>query len=154
FAAAAQEAAYVTVDLWKTKFPTTAAMSVLTEDEYTALSTAVFSVSDTSVRNGYILNVNARDASAVQEERKQELIAINQFLFSFYDRLSQLAIAVANPQLPPPAKKAMLLIAERMERGVEALLASLDSIPNPSELLVKTGEFKELLDEAVAIAPT
>jgi hypothetical protein len=154
FAASMEDATYVTVDLWKQKLPAEAFMSVLSQDEIAALMRSVFSVSDASVRDSFVIKVNARDAALAEEEKKQELFALNQFLFGFYDRLNQLALAAANPQLPPAAKQALVIVAERMERGVEALLTSINSIPNPAELLVSVTAFTDEIKKAIETTPT
>jgi hypothetical protein len=39
------------------------------------------------------------------------------------------------------------MIIERMERGIEALLNTVESIPNPEELMVSVSELTDLLAE-------
>lgn len=140
-----EEAAYITIELWRERPPAQAIASIFTPEEAAALQSVVFGASTDSMRSQFAITVNAEDAATAQETRKNELIAINQFLFTFYDRLQQLVIALASPEVAPPAKKALMLIAQRMERGVEALLNTLDSIPNPEELLVSVSEFRNIL---------
>jgi len=142
------EASYLTLDLWRVKLPSAAIAAALDDEESEALQGAVFSIQDASFRSQFIIRFNAQDAAASNEEKKQELLAVNQFLFGFYDRMQQITMMMSNPQLPPAAKKPMLLIVERMERGVEALLNTLDSIPNPEELMVHMGALKDLLERA------
>lgn len=142
------EATYLTLDLWKQNLPQEALGSALDQDEAEALINSVFSVQDSSLRSQYIIRFNAQDAAATNEEKKQELLAINQFLFAFYDRMQQMTLMLADPNLPETARKPLLLIVERMERGVEALLQTLDSIPNPEELMVHIGSLKDMLSDA------
>lgn len=146
------EAAYLTIELWKTRLPAATIAAVLTPEEANLLSTSVFSLSETSLRSQFLVTVNAEDAATVEETKKNELMAINQFLFTFYDRLTQLVITLANPQIPPSAKAPLVMIAERMERGVEALLNTLDTIPNPDELLVSVARMRGMLEEVSASA--
>ena len=148
------EAAYLTLELWRDRLPEEALLSTLTEAEAEAFRSAVVTVSDVSLRNQYIIRFNSQDAASSNEEKKNELIAINQFLFGFYDRMQQFTMVLSDPNLPPDARKPLLLIVDRMERGIEALLQTLDSIPNPEELLVRVGALKDLLSESSqAVAP-
>lgn len=145
------EASYLTIDLWRRYLPEEALYSALGEESALALMDSVFGVTDETTRRQFILRVNAQDAATIQETKRAELISVNQFLFAFYDRLVQLVMALSNPNVPPQAKPALLLVVERMERGVETLLNTLESIPNPDELLVRVGEMRRLLEEAVAV---
>lgn len=154
FAAAFQEACYLTIDLWRTRLPDAALAAVLSKEEIADLKLSVFSLPTVEIRSNYLITVNAEDAATLQEAKKNELMTINQFLFGFYDRLQQLILALANPQLPPAAKGPLILLVERMERGVEALLQTLDSLPEPEELLVKVGMMQKLLEQAVTTTTT
>ena len=74
------------------------------------------------------------------------MLIINQALFPFYDRMGQFIIQMSDPALPPTAKKPLLMLIERMERGIEALLNTVESIPNPEELMIRTGELAKMLE--------
>lgn len=76
------------------------------------------------------------------------MLIINQALFPFYDRIQSIIMALANPQLPPKAVKPLILLTERMERGMAALLNTVETIPNPEELLIKVGEISEMLEDS------
>ncbi len=41
-----------------------------------------------------------------------------------------------------------MLLVERMERGIEAMLSTVDSIPTAEELMVSIGALKSILTEA------
>jgi hypothetical protein len=55
-------------------------------------------------------------------------------------------MALGNPQVPDTTRKGLLLLMERMERGVEAILNTVDFIPNPDEILVHTGEMRNIFE--------
>lgn len=141
------EAAYLTLEMWQKRIPESALRSALSEDEQEALRTAIFSAQDIGdIRNEFILRFNAQDAAATSEEHQREFLALNQILFAIYDRFERWIIAISNPEIPPKAKKALLLLVERMERGLEALLNTLESIPNPDELMVRVGALQDILE--------
>lgn len=145
------DASYLTLDLWRVHVPLEALEASLPPESIDALLSTVFAATDADTRRQFVLRVNAQDAATIQDQRRAELLSINQFLFAFYDRLVNLVMALSNPAVPPTAKQPLLLIVERMERGVEALLGTLESIPNPDELLVQVGEMQRLLEESVAV---
>jgi hypothetical protein len=140
------EAAYLTIDLYKRFTPMEAIYSVLDREEAEALIESVFSLSDVSSRSSFLVRINAQDAALIQENKQQEMMILSQALFPFYDRQANLIMQLASPELPPAAKKPLLMLIERMERGMEALLNTVDSVPNPEELLVKINELTKLLE--------
>ena len=144
------EATYLTLDLYKRNPPRSAIQNVLTEEESTALLSTVFSLDDVSTRDSFLIRVNARDAAVDEQAKKQEMLIINQALFPFYDRIQSLILALANPQLPPKATRPLLLLIERMERGIAALLNTVETIANPEELLIRVGEISKMLEESEA----
>jgi hypothetical protein len=148
FANMLSEATYLTLDLYRQVPPITALRAALNDDDARTLATTVFSVSDLTLRSSFLINVNAQDAAISEENRKQEMLIINQALFPFYDRIQQIIVTLASPELPPQAKKPLVALVGRMERGMEALLNTVDSIPNPEELLIRIGEIEDMLRES------
>ena len=144
------EATYLTIDLYKRNPPRDAIRNVLAREDADALLESVFTLNDAGVRDSFLIRVNARDAATDEQAKKQEMMIINQALFPFYDRIQQIIMALANPQLPPKAVKPLILLTERMERGMAALLNTVETIPNPEELLVKVGEISKMLEEGDA----
>jgi hypothetical protein len=145
FADMLAEAGYLTLDLYKQVPPIQALRAALAPEAAQAVVEAVFAVDDLSMRSSFLLRINAQDAAISEENRKQEMLIINQALFPFYDRIQSIIIALANPELPPEAKKPLTLLVGRMERGMEALLNTVDAIPNPEELLISVGEIEDMI---------
>lgn len=141
------EATYLTIDLYKRNPPKDAIRNVLNPEEAEALINSVFSLSDVSTRDSFLIRVNARDASADEQAKKQEMLIINQALFPFYDRIQSIIMALANPEMPEAAKKPLILLVERMERAMVALLNTVETIPHPDELLIKVGEIRKMLED-------
>jgi hypothetical protein len=146
------EASYLTLDLYKQQVPVEAIRTALDPESAQALINTVFSLTASTARNAFLIRVNAQDAAIIQDNKKQEMLIINNALFPFYDRMMQAVIQIADPNLPPAAKRGLTLIVERMERGIEALLNTVESIPNPSELLVRIGELQQVLEQSGAPA--
>jgi len=141
------EATYLTLDLYKRQPPKNAIQNVLTTEEAEALLSTVFTLNAASTRDSFLIRVNARDAATDEQAKKQEMLIINQALFPFYDRIQQIIMALANPQLPPKATKPLITLVERMERGMSALLNTVETISNPEELLIKVGEISEMMEQ-------
>lgn len=144
------EASYITLDLYKRNPPRNAIAAVLDEEEQNALFSTVFTLSDVATRDSFLIRVNARDAAVDEQAKKQEMLIINQALFPFYDRIQQIIMTLANPQIPPKAVKPLIMLMERMERGMAALLNTVETIPNPEELLIRVGEISEMLEDSTA----
>ena len=142
------EAAYMTVDLQKQQIPMEALTAVMGEEDAQALANSVFNLDDASIRSSFLIRINAADAAIESDERQRELTLLGQVLFPYYDRLQALIITITSPELPPQAKEGLMLLVERMERGIEAMLSTVDSIPTAEELMVSIGALKSILTEA------
>lgn len=150
FANMLQECSYLTLDLYRTVPPIQAMQAALSPEDAQQLVQVVFSANALTARSAFAITINAQDAAVSQENSKQEMLIINQALFPFYDRIQQIIMVLANPQLPPAAKKPLITLVERMERGMESLLNTVNSVPNPDELLIRVGEIKTMLDESTS----
>ena len=144
-ARAVEEATYLTLDMYKTRLPQETIQAVMTPEEARLLQATVFSVPEDTVRSSFVIRVNAQDAAVAQEQKKNELMTITQGVLPFYDRYLQIIQILNAPETPEPAKRALITLVERMERGLEAVLNTVESIPNPAELLVSVGEFRDQL---------
>jgi hypothetical protein len=144
------EASYLTLDLYKQNAPTTALQAVLTQEEIEDLQESVFSLSDTSTRDSFLIRVNAQDAATVQDTKQQEALMISQSLIPFWDRIERYIITASSPETPPNTKQAILLLMESAGRGMEAILNTVEFIQRPDELLVKMGELRRLFDDGTA----
>jgi hypothetical protein len=142
------EATYLTFDLYKQYVPIAALEAALGPEDAATLISSVFSLDDASIRSSFLIRVNAADAALEASERQRELSMLGQILFPYYDRLQQLIVTISSPELPPLAKKPLLLLVERMERGIEAMLNTVESIPGPEELMVRIGELTGMLNES------
>lgn len=134
------EGCYLTLELYKQRPPIASLRAALSPEEVDDVMETIFSLDGETIRDAYQIRINAQDAAISEERRKQEMLVINQALFPFYDRLGQYIIQLNDPNLPPGARKPLIMLIERMERGIEALLNTVESIPNPEELMVRVGE--------------
>jgi len=146
FANVLRDMAYLTGDLWKRRPPIETLAAVLDPAEAVDFNNVVFVPTDTSTRQQFVLTISAQDAATTMEQRKMELMSVNQMLMGYYQTLIQYAQMAM--QLPPPLQAAVLLIAQKMENGVKALLNTVDSVNNPSEVLPAVAELAELLQQA------
>jgi len=140
------EGCYLTLELYRQRIPLAAMRAALSPEEVDDVMEAVFTLSSDNVRDAYQIRINAQDAAISEQTRKQEMLVINQALFPFYDRMAQYIVQLNDPMLPPGARKPMLVLIERMERGIEALLNTVESIPNPEELMIRVGELSKMID--------
>ncbi len=145
------ESIYLSLDIMRRKPPLEAMKNILTEDEFTALSTTVFggepATRRESLRSSIGITVKARDVAAMQSARKNELLMLSQVLTTYNDKLTQTIQISAMPdeQVPPAAKQALFHLAEKMGASIEAFVRTMDSIDDPAEVLADIGELRKML---------
>jgi hypothetical protein len=137
------EAIYLTVELWRRNLPATSMTTALSQEEIDRLLGVVFSLDSEAVRSQFLITFNAQDAITVAESRKQELLVLNQFLMSFYDRL--LNYLRFSATIPPQAQGIMQEILTKFSAAVRALVQTVDSIPSPDEVLPDVAAIMEQL---------
>lgn len=147
-AGALEEATYLTLDAWSDPAfrPTEAFAQVLSPDEIDVLESLVFSTRSKSVRQRFLIKVQARDLSTVQEQRKQELMILNQFLLGYFAQLAQPLMMLFNPATPPAAKAMVAKFVEKMQAGTEALLRVVEGIDDPRDLVFTKQEIDEFIN--------
>lgn len=142
-----QQASYLVFELYKRRLPLSAMRAVLSEQQVERLLGAVFST-PAPFRESFVLRINAQDAASIEETRKQELMILTQFLMGFYDKVlsyAQLAIS-----LPPPLQRIVVGVLAKLENGVKTLMAHVESIPNPSEVIPEVSRMIEALNQVGA----
>lgn len=131
-------AMYLTVDLYRQVIPEDSLVAIVGIEAAEALFSAVFSASEVDTRSQFILNVTAQDASTINEQRKNELMMMTQFLFGFYDKLIETGLLVQ--QVPPEFKDILTDIIEKIQNSVRLLLNNVESIQNPEEVIPEVAE--------------
>lgn len=142
------EAAYITFELYKQAVPEQALRAALPEQSANILLQTVFTTMAPRAREAFIINVHAQDAAASEEAKKQELVFLTQFLFGFYDKLVQYGQMAVG--LPPELKAIMVSILSKLEKSVKTLLAHMESIQNPSDVVPEVAKMIEQLDSVGA----
>lgn len=144
------EVFYYTLELYKLRMPMDTMRAAIGEEGARVLRASVFAASEFDLRSRYILNFNATDAAATEESRKQQLLVVGQYLQAYYDRVIQYAQLAA--QMPPPLQTAIMEILQKMENGTRALLATIDDIKNPDDLLPKVASLAAALQQVTMAA--
>jgi hypothetical protein len=137
------EVFYYTLELYKLRLPLDTMRAAIGDEGVQLLQSSVFSANEFDLRSRYILNFNATDAAATEESRKQQLLVVGQYLQGYYDRVIQYAQLAM--QLPPPLQNALMDVLQKMENGTRALLATIDDIKNPDDLLPKVANLAAAL---------
>lgn len=131
-------AMYLTVDLYRQVLPEDSLVAAVGVEAAEALYSAVFAVADIDTRSQFVLNVTAQDASTINEQRKNELMMVTQFLFGFYDKLIETGMLVQ--QVPPEFKEILTDIIEKIQNAVRLLLSNIESIQNPEEVIPEVAD--------------
>jgi hypothetical protein len=144
------DVAYYTIELYKLRTPLDTMRAAIGDEGVALLQSTVFAANEFDLRSRYIINFNATDAAATEESRKQQLLVIGQYLQAFYDRVIQYAQLAS--QMPPPLQAAIMDILQKMENGTRALLATIDDIKNPDDLLPRVADLAAALQSVTAAA--
>lgn len=132
------DATYLTIDLYRQVLPEGALIAAVGEESAAALMETVFGVAQVESRDQFIINVTAQDASTINEQRKNELMMMTQFLFGFYDKLIETATMAS--QVPPEFKDILVDIIEKLQNSVRLLLSNIESIQNPEEVIPEVAD--------------
>ncbi|TFG83827.1 MAG: hypothetical protein E4H20_04670 [Spirochaetales bacterium] len=127
------DAMYLTIDLYRQVLPMDSLIAAVGQEAAQNLLTTVFAVADVEARNQFVINVTAQDASTINEQRKNELMMMTQFLFGFYDKLVQMGMLAA--QVPPEFQPILTDIVEKIQNAVRLLLSNIESIQNPEDVI-------------------
>jgi hypothetical protein len=142
-----QKALYLVIELYKERLPLGQFSAILSPDQIDRLRSTIFD-SSTPFRDSFVIRVNAQDAATIEETRKQELMILTQFLMAFYDKVlgyAQLAV-----QLPGPLQKIVVGVLSKLENGVKTLMAHVESVPNPSEVIPEVSRMIEELNQVAS----
>lgn len=137
---------YTVIDHYLRRPPAELIAACLDREDAEALSQAFFTLGDTAARDAFVLSVSAQDAATSQEQKKMELMMVNQLLMGYFDKLIQYGQMAV--MAPPQLGQALLLILTKMDAGVRALLNTVDAIQNPSEVLPDIMELAPLVAAA------
>lgn len=146
------EAVYLTLDAWSVRPPIEHMKSMLPPDSLIYLENTIFTPNERSPRERLRVKISAADVATAAEERKSELMMLTQFLFTFYERITQTVMMISSPQVPPNAKPVLMQLLDRMQIGVRKLLHTLESIDDPTELLLEIEEVQTQLGVASRVA--
>lgn len=145
FAGAILDATYLTLELFQWYLPEDSLLAAMPPESANNVANLIFTPND-DMRKRLLVSVTAQDAAMVQETRRQELLVVNQLLGTYYDKVityAQLALS-----LPEPLRDGLMSILQKMENGIRAMLATVDSIPNPDEVVPATAEIASALRTA------
>lgn len=146
------ELVYLTLEAWRQRPPVRALSMAIDAETTDLLTSAVLSPNAPSPREQFRITVQAQDVATAAEEKKNELMVLNQFLLGLFERMTQMVILLSNPQVPPQAKPLLGSILEKTQNAVRMLLSTLDSVKDPSELLLGMSELQDLMRQVTAVA--
>jgi hypothetical protein len=152
FAKMINDAIHLVLALNATRLSSDILLAVLNEEDARAVANVIASLDERTMRSQFVISVNAVDAAAASEERKQELLTLQQFLMGYYQQLLQYAQMAA--QMPPPFRDALVAMMTKIENGFRILLSSIDSIPNPDEVIFEVAQLEKLLKSIAPGMPT
>lgn len=139
---------YMLGDLYKDDVPFDQLVAAVGREAADQLLATVFSARDRSLREQFVITFNVQDAAAIQEQRKQEIMVLTQFLFTLYDKLLQYAGMAM--QVPPQMQGIIVETMTKLQNSVKLLLANVESIQNPSEVLPDIARQVEALGQMTA----
>ncbi len=151
FAKMINDAIHLVLALYSTRISTDILLAVLNEDDARAVANVIASLDERTMRSQFVISINAVDAATASEERKQELLTIQQFLMGYYQQLMQYAQVAAT--LPPQFQTALVAMMTKIENGFRILLSSIDSIPNPDEVIFEVAQLEKILKSLAPGSP-
>jgi len=135
--------------LYRDHLPLDVLTSILDADDAAHVRDIILGYDERTLRSQFIIAVNAQDAATAVEERKQELLTLNQLLLGYYEKMLQFAqIAAA---IPEPFRGLLIGMMEKIESGMRHLLSTVESIPNPDDILFQVAELERVLR---SVSPT
>ena len=141
------EAVYLTIGLYQRNIPERALVAALGQEVTAALLATVFNTqSPKTTRDSLLVHVNSQDAAVAQENKRSEMMTLSQALFPFFDRLEKYGLIMSSEEATPQYKEVIGLLVQRMERSMEALLNTMETITNPEDLLVRVNEIHKILE--------
>lgn len=86
------------------------------------------------------VELTTSSASVNREQDRQDAIVLNNLLSTYYQRMLELAMIIANPQVPANVKEVAGQIAERAGEIVDRTLRTFDSVRDPQTFLLDPGQ--------------
>jgi hypothetical protein len=139
------DALYLTITHYRVALPLDALIAAVGQEGADALRNTVFAAGSTSdPRREFLVSVTAQDAAAVQEQRKQEMLMVQQALLPLFDRMVQYAgMAI---QMPPELKNIMTMILEKLQNGAKIMVTNIEAVQNPLDIIPDVAEALRGLD--------
>lgn len=142
FATAVIEATYLTLDAYRKRFPKRALINILGEETAAQLQQVVFNTTSDTARDVYAVTVNAVDAASVAETKKNELFVLQQFLAQHYKQILETLMLLGQM---PQAKPIVDMFIEKMTAGAHMLLSSIESVNDPTDVLIDLDVMQQAL---------
>ncbi len=102
----------------------------------TEAGTVIATLSDPDFDMQYVVELTAASASVNRDADKQNSMMLLNMLDKYYTKIGQMALLVANPQLPQPVREVMIKLGTAMNEALDRTIRTFEQVRDPTTFLV------------------